>query len=182
MDDPAHKWLRALVSRGFTPGRIRTMESHVRALTTAVLDDVSGRDRIDFVEDVAALVPSYVIGELLGVPREDQHLIKTWSDRITEGGGGGDGQSEGGSAAIREMMSYLSRLQESRRQSPTDDLVSLLMHAEIDGRQLSEAAQRGFFLLLEFAGNETTRNTIAGGLLALLENPEQRELLPKIPN
>ena len=143
MDDPAHKWLRALVSRGFTPGRIRTMESHVRALTTAVLDDVSGREQIDFVEDVAALLPSYVIGELLGVPREDQHLIKAWSDGITEGGGGGDGQSEVGFAAIGEMMSYLSGMQEIRRQSPTDDLVSLLMHAEIDGQQLSEQAQRG---------------------------------------
>jgi len=75
MDDPAHKWLRALVSRGFTPGRIRTLESHVRTLTTAILDDVAGRDQIDFVEDVAALLPSYVIGELLGVPRVDQHLI-----------------------------------------------------------------------------------------------------------
>jgi len=182
MDDPAHKWLRALVSRGFTPGRIRTMESHVRALTTAVLDDVSGREQIDFVEDVAALLPSYVIGELLGVPREDQHLIKAWSDGITEGGGGGDGQSEVGFAAIGEMMSYLSGMQEIRRQSPTDDLVSLLMHAEIDGQQLSEQAQRGFFLLLEFAGNETTRNTIVGGLLALLENPEQRALLRGDPD
>ena len=87
MDDPAHKWLRALVSRGFTPARIKTLESHIRELTTSILDDVSGRDEIDFVEDVAALLPSYVIGELLGVPRQDQHLIKVWSDGITEGGG-----------------------------------------------------------------------------------------------
>jgi len=177
MDDPAHKWLRALVSRGFTPGRIRTLESHVRTLTTAILDDVAGRDQIDFVEDVAALLPSYVIGELLGVPREDQHLIKLWSDAITEGGGGGDGQSEEGFAAVGQMMDYLAGMQEDRRRSPTDDLVSLLMRAEIEGRQLSEQAQRGFFLLLEFAGNETTRNTIVGGLLALLENPGQRAIL-----
>jgi cytochrome P450 len=177
MDDPAHKWLRALVSRGFTPGRIRTLESHVRALTTGILDDVSGRDEIDFVEDVAALLPSSVIGELLGVPRHDQHLIKEWSDGITEGGGGGDGQSENGFAAIGQMMTYLAGMQESRRQSPTDDLVSLLMQSEIDGRQLSEQAQRGFFLLLEFAGNETTRNTIVGGLLALHEYPAQAQLL-----
>jgi cholest-4-en-3-one 26-monooxygenase len=177
MDDPAHKWLRALVSRGFTPGRIRTLESHVRALTASILDAVSGEPQIDFVEDVAALLPSYVIGELLGVPREDQHLIKVWSDAITEGGGGGKGQNEDGFAAIAQMMEYLTGMQQSRRRSPTDDLVSQLMHAEIDGRQLSEQAQRGFFLLLEFAGNETTRNTIVGGLLALLENPEQRALL-----
>jgi cholest-4-en-3-one 26-monooxygenase len=181
MDDPAHKWLRALVSRGFTPGRIRTLESHVRALTTSILYDVSGRDQIDFVEDVAALLPSYVIGELLGVPREDQHLIKVWSDGITEGGGAGDGQSKEGFAAIGQMMRYLSGMQEDRRRSPTDDLVSLLMHAEIEGRQLSEQAQRGFFLLLEFAGNETTRNTIVGGLLALQENPGQGELLRDDP-
>jgi cytochrome P450 len=181
MDDPAHKWLRALVSRGFTPGRIRTLESHVRALTTLVLDDVSGRDQVDFVEDVAALLPSYVIGELLGVPRVDQHLIKVWSDAITEGGGGGDGQSEEGLAAVGQMMEYLARMQADRRRSPADDLVSLLMQAEIEGRQLSEQAQRGFFLLLEFAGNETTRNTIVGGLLALLENPAQRALLRRDP-
>ena len=182
MDDPAHKWLRALVSRGFTPGRIRTLESHVRELTTSILDEVSGRDEIDFVEDVAALLPSYVIGELLGVPRQDQHLIKTWSDGITEGGTEGDGQNEGGFAAIGHMMTYLAGMQEARRQSPTDDLVSLLMQAEIDGRQLSEQAQRGFFLLLEFAGNETTRNTIVGGLLALAENPEQALLLRNEPS
>jgi cholest-4-en-3-one 26-monooxygenase len=181
MDDPAHKWLRALVSRGFTPGRIRTLEAHVRELTTSILDDVSGRDEIDFVEDVAALLPSYVIGELLGVPREDQRLIKVWSDGITEGGGGGDGQNEDGFAAIGHMMTYLAGMQEARRESPTDDLVSLLMQAEIDGRQLSETAQRGFFLLLEFAGNETTRNTIVGGLLALAENPEQTQLLRDDP-
>jgi cholest-4-en-3-one 26-monooxygenase len=182
MDDPAHKWLRALVSRGFTPGRIRTLESHVRELTTDILDDVSGRDEIDFVEDVAALLPSSVIGELLGVPRHDQHLIKEWSDAITEGGGGGDGQNEDGFTAIGHMMTYLAGLQESRRQSPTDDLVSLLMQAEIDGRQLSEQAQRGFFLLLEFAGNETTRNTMVGGLLALHENPGQAQLLREDPS
>jgi cholest-4-en-3-one 26-monooxygenase len=182
MDDPAHKWLRALVSRGFTPGRIRTLESHVRALTTAILDDVSGRDEIDFVEDVAALLPSYVIGELLGVPRQDQHLIKIWSDGITEGGGGGDGQNQDGFAAIGHMMEYLTGMQESRRQSPTDDLVSLLMQSEIDGRQLSEQAQRGFFLLLEFAGNETTRNTIVGGLLALSDHPDQLQALRDDPS
>jgi cholest-4-en-3-one 26-monooxygenase len=182
MDDPAHKWLRALVSRGFTPGRIRTLESHVRELTTSILDEVSGRDEIDFVEDVAALLPSFVIGELLGVPRQDQHLIKVWSDGITEGGGEGDGQNEGGFAAIGHMMTYLAGMQEARRQSPTDDLVSLLMQAEIDGRQLSEQAQRGFFLLLEFAGNETTRNTIVGGLLALAEHPDQAVLLRNEPS
>jgi cytochrome P450 len=131
------------------------------------------------VEDVAALLPSYVIGELLGVPREDQHLIKVWSDGITEGGGGGDGQSEVGFAAIGEMMSYLAGMQEIRRQSPTDDLVSLLMQAEIDGQQLSEQAQRGFFLLLEFAGNETTRNTIVGGLLALAGEPRAARAPPR---
>ena len=182
MDDPAHKWLRALVSRGFTPGRIRTLESHVRALTTSILDEVAGEPQIDFVEDVAALLPSYVIGELLGVPREDQHLIKVWSDAITEGGGGGKGQNEDGFAAIAQMMEYLADMQQSRRRSPTDDLVSQLMHAEIDGRLLSEQALRGFFLLLEFAGNETTRNTIVGGLLALLDNPEQRALLAGNPD
>jgi cholest-4-en-3-one 26-monooxygenase len=78
-------------------------------------------------------------------------------------------------------MTYLAGMQEARREAPTDDLVSLLMQAEIDGRQLTETAQRGFFLLLEFAGNETTRNTIVGGLLALDENPEQAELLRQDP-
>jgi cholest-4-en-3-one 26-monooxygenase len=182
MDDPAHKWLRALVNRGFTPGRIRTLESHVRELTTSILDDLAGRNEIDFVEDVAAILPSSVIGELLGVPRQDHHLIKEWSDGITEGGGGGDGQNEEGFAAIGHMMTYLAGMQETRRQSPTDDLVSLLMQSEIDGRQLSEQAQRGFFLLLEFAGNETTRNTMVGGLLALHESPEQIQLLREDPS
>ncbi len=181
MDDPQHKWLRALVSRGFTPNRIRTLESHVRELTVAILDDISGREEIDFVEDVAALLPIYVIGEMLGVPRQDQHLIKVWSDGITEGGGQGDGFNEGAFAAFEHMMRYLSGMQELRRSDPTDDLVSLLMRTEVDGRQLSEEAQKGFFLLLEFAGNETTRNTIAGGMLALFERGDQLELLRDRP-
>jgi cholest-4-en-3-one 26-monooxygenase len=78
-------------------------------------------------------------------------------------------------------MEYLTAMQESRRQSPTDDLVSLLMQSEIDGHQLSEQAQRGFFLLLEFAGNETTRNTIVGGLLALSDHPDQAQALRDDP-
>jgi cholest-4-en-3-one 26-monooxygenase len=168
MDDPEHKWLRALVSRGFTPGRMRLLETHVRDLGTSILGNLDGRSEIDFVEDLAALLPIYVIGEMLGVPRNDQHLIKVWSDALTEAIG-----EESGLQAYLQMVEYLTEMQRARHDSPSDDLVSLLMEAEVEGRRLSEDQQRGFFLLLEFAGNETTRNTLAGGMLALLEHPDQ---------
>ncbi len=177
MDDPKHKWLRALVSRGFTPRRIGLLEPHVRELAVGILDGLSGAGEIDFVEDVAALLPIYVIGEMLGVPREDQHLIKVWSDALTEA----IGQDSGMQAYLR-MVEYLTGMQAARRAQPTDDLVSLLMEAEVEGQGLSEDQQRGFFLLLEFAGNETTRNTIAGGMLALLENPDQWRMLGDDPS
>jgi cytochrome P450 len=181
-DDPRHKWLRALVSKGFTPPRIRELESHIRELTSSILDGVSGRDEVDFVEDIAGVLPVYVIGEMLGVPREDQHLIKEWSDALTEGQEGGASITAEGVEAFRSMMEYLSRMQDLRREAPTDDLVSLLMTAEVDGDRLDENAQQGFFLLLEFAGNETTRNTIAGGLLALHEHPDQWTALRDDPS
>ena len=176
MDDPEHKWLRALVSRGFTPRRMRLLEAHVRELAITILDGLDGRSEIDFVEDLAALLPIYVIGEMLGVPREDQHLIKVWSDALTEAIG-----EESGMQAYLRMVDYLTEMQRARRQSPSDDLVSLLMEAEVDGRRLTDDQQRGFFLLLEFAGNETTRNTLAGGMLALLEHPDQWRRLCEDP-
>ena len=177
MDDPTHKWLRALVSRGFTPRRIGLLEPHVRELAVGILDGLNAAREIDFVEEVAALLPIYVIGEMLGVPREDQHLIKVWSDALTEA----VGQDSGMQAYLR-MVEYLTGMQGARRAQPTDDLVSLLMEAEVEGQGLSEDQQRGFFLLLEFAGNETTRNTIAGGMLALLENPGQYKVLRDDPS
>ncbi len=183
LDDPGHKWMRALVSKGFTPGMIKRLEPHVRELVTDILDRVAGLRECDFVAEVAAQLPVAVIGEMLGVPREDQHLIKEWSDAISEGmAGGADGEfSSDALSAMQHMFGYLAQMQEDRATAPRDDLVSILMQAEVDGQKLTLAERQGFFLLLEFAGNETTRNVLSGGMLALSENPDQKARLISDP-
>ncbi len=177
MDDPRHRFLRALVQSGFTPGAVGRLEAHVRELTTEILDTAAEipAGEVDFVDDVASRLPSAVIGELLGMPREDQHLIKEWSDVITDPDPSATVADR--MAARDAMFAYLGRMQEGRAGAPRDDLVSLLMQAEVDGEALTLPEQQSFFMLLEFAGNETTRNVIAGGMLALDENPEQKARL-----
>jgi cytochrome P450 len=170
------------VSKGFTPPRIRELEGYIRSLTTDILDSVSDRGEVEFVTEVAALLPVYVIGEMLGVPREDQHLIKEWSDATAEVSDDGE-LTERGKTAFVEMMQYLAAMQDARIKTPTDDLVSLLLTAEVDGRKLTIDEQQGFFQLLEFAGNETTRNSIAGGVHALgAEHPEEKDRLIEDPS
>ncbi len=183
LDDPDHKWMRALVSKGFTPLTMRRLEPHVRELVTGILDRAGRLRECDFVAEIAAQLPIAVIGEMLGVPREDQHLIKEWSDAISEGiaGGSDGGFSTGALAAMGQMFGYLAQMQEDRETAPREDLVSILMQAEVDGQKLTLAERQGFFLLLEFAGNETTRNVISGGMLALSENSDQKARLINDP-
>ena len=183
MDPPDHTRYRKLVNRGFTPRMISMLEPHIRELTARIIDEVVKKDDLDFVVDVAAELPLEVIAELLGVPQEDRFKIFDWSNRMV---GSEDPEYQVTDEAVLEaqieMFMYAHALGEDRRANPRDDIVSTLISADIDGDQLSEMDFNIFFLLLAVAGNETTRNAIAHGMNALLDHPEQYELLVSDPD
>jgi cholest-4-en-3-one 26-monooxygenase len=182
MDPPKHTKYRRLVSKGFTPKIVREMEPHVRRLAAAIIDGVAERGECDFVSDLAAELPLMVILELLGVPVEDRRMIFDLSNRLI--GFDDPEYAEGiqdSVAASLSMFAYANQLAAERRRAPRDDVVSVLLRAEVDGEALSEVEFNAFFLLLAVAGNETTRNLIAGGMQALFEHPDQWQALKADP-
>jgi cholest-4-en-3-one 26-monooxygenase len=178
MDPPAHSKYRRLVNSGFTTRMISRLEPRVREMTRAIVDAVALKGECDFVADIAAELPLQVIAEFLGIPLADRHKIFEWSNRLI---GFDDPEfqtsMDDGKLAAMEMYLYANQLALERRDHPRDDLVSVLMRGEVDGERLNEQQFDAFFLLLAVAGNETTRNLISGGMLALIEHPKQRERL-----
>lgn len=178
MDPPRHVRLRRLVNKGFTPRMVAQLEPHIRALTGEIIDEVAPRGSCDFVTDVAAQLPLAVICTMMGLPREDWELMFALTNKVL-GASDPEYQTEDGgeeAAALsghREMFIYFARQVAARRRERRDDLVSVLTGAEIDGEQLSDEEILYFCYLLILAGNETTRNAISGGLLALLEHPTE---------
>jgi cytochrome P450 len=178
MDPPLHTKHRMIVQKVFTPHTVNRQEDKIRDRVNGLIDRVCERGECDFVADLAVELPLQTIAAMLGVPHEDRGRLFEWTNRIeaahTE-------HTDDGLAAFGEMGEYLSGLIDERRRAPSDDLISALMAAEVDGEQLSDVEITSFFGLLMFAGNDTTRNTASGGLLALLEHPEQRVALASDP-
>jgi cholest-4-en-3-one 26-monooxygenase len=182
-DPPYHTKLRNLVRKGFTPRMVDTLEAHTRELCGRILDRIAPTGSCDFVTEVAAELPLEVICELLGVRQDDRHLIFKWSNDMMGMDDPEYGNSlQGAQAAAFQMFDYMGTLAAERRLEPKEDLVSVLVEAEMDGERLTEMEYRMFVVLLSVAGNETTRNAISGGLLALIEHPEQRERLIRDPS
>ena len=182
MDAPRHTRFRRLVNVGFAPKMVSRLAPHIRELANRIIDAFAPNGECDFVTQVAAEMPLQVIAEMIGVPLEDRHKVFDWSNRLV---GFDDpeytGSAADGHAAAMEMFMYANQLAVERRANPRDDLVSVLMNAEVDGEKLSEVEFDSFFMLLAVAGNETTRNLISGGMLALFEHPEQRARLQADP-
>jgi cholest-4-en-3-one 26-monooxygenase len=182
MDPPGHTRYRKLVNRGFTPRMIAALEVHVRELTVDIVEQAIAKGECDFVVDVAAELPLEVIAELLGVPREDRFKLFDWSNRMV---GSEDPEYQVSDDHVMEaqveMFMYAQALAEKRRAEPQEDIVTTLLNAEVDGDTLSEMDFNLFFMLLSVAGNETTRNAIAHGMNAFLDNPDQWALLVSDP-
>ena len=183
MDDPKHVRLRTIVSKGFTPKEIARVEEFVRERARTTVDRVLERhsdEEFDFVEAVAAPFPLQIICSMMGIPESDERQILEWTNVIL---GASDPDFGGGEGAALEKLintaieiyGYAQALGEARLANPTDDLTSVLMHALVDGDRLSPQEFGSFFILLVVAGNETTRNAISHGLLALTQHPDQRE-------
>jgi cholest-4-en-3-one 26-monooxygenase len=184
MDPPQHAKFRRLVNYGFTPLVISFLEPRIRAVTAQIVDKIAHRGEVDFVPTVAAELPLQVIAELLGIPMEDRHQVFEWSNKLI----GFDDPEFGTSlddskAAAMQVWMYANNLAEQRKNKHDDhDLATILLNAEVDGFRLSEAEFDAFFLILAVAGNETTRNLVSGGMLALMEHPEQRARLLADPS
>lgn len=178
-DPPEHTRRRSLVNRGFTPRMIGALEQHIRDICHRLLDEVTGLPTVDFVRDIAAPLPLYVICELLGAPVEDRDKIFNWSNQMI--GADDPEYSSGpsaGQAAAAEVYAYANALAAERRERPREDLATRLLLPDVTGETLDENEFDLFVLLLVVAGNETTRNAASGGMLAFFEHPEQwRRLL-----
>ncbi len=184
MDPPKHDRLKALFQRGFTPRRIAEHEDEIRAITRDVLDRLDDRERCDLVTDVAQPVVSRVIGSFMGIPPEDDAV---WARLMnaTLGADDPDLNPEGVQAvmqqAVPEIFTRCGALIAERRERPTDDLTSVLVHAEVDGERLEEhEIVMGFFLLVA-AGNDSTKATYCSAMRALLQQPDQRRMLLEDP-
>jgi cytochrome P450 len=180
MDPPKHDRIKALFQAGFTPKRIADHEQEIRRIVLDVLARLEGRDTCDLVGDVAQPVVSRVIGSFMGIPPEDD---EPWATLMNSALGAGDPDinPDGIDAVMSEFVPEIFRrcgeLISQRRERPTDDLTSVLVHAEVDGERLEEhEIVMGFFLLMA-AGNDSTKATYCSGMRALMEDPEQRRLL-----
>jgi len=174
IDPPHHTKIRGIVSRGFTPRSISDLRAILTQRAGAIVASALEQGTGDFVTDVACELPLQAIAELIGVPQEDRHKLFAWSNDMV---GYDDPEYQGdGETAAAEIVGYSMLMAEDRRACPRDDIVSKLVHAQVDGEELSSDEFGFFVILLAVAGNETTRNAISHGMLAFLDNPEQWEL------
>jgi cytochrome P450 len=189
MDPPRHTAIRALVSHGFKPRTLARLEDDLRARARGILDAVAERGRCDFLREVAAELPLQVIASLLGVPQADRHQIFEWTNAFVDYSDRDLGESsERVAAAAAGVAAYGRELIARKRAAPAcgDDMLSIVVHAELPDeggtpRRLREDELLPFLSLLLVAGSETTRNAIAGGLLALIHHPEQLAALRAEP-
>jgi cytochrome P450 len=182
MDPPRHTKLRSLVSKGFTPRQVARLNDHVAAMARQIVDDVAERGECDFVNDVAGALPSYVIAELLGIPLEDGRRLYALTETMNSGAVGDAGEQSHAVDAQMQMFQYGTELAARKRAVPGDDIATALLEAEVDGERLTDLEFNMFFLLLINAGGDTTRNLVAAGILALMENPGQQARLAADPS
>ncbi len=199
MDDPEHARQRRLISKGFTPSKINQLFDHIREVARELIENVAARGECDFVMDIAKPLPLIVIAELLGLPVEDRDRLAVWSDTMMAGEGAemDDPLVQAAGEAWGEYITFLIGVLEDRRANPRDDLISTLLSSAdagaiefdeaavkakldeggLDGMGLAADELLAFCVLLLVAGNETTRNALSGGMLALSQNPEQKAKL-----
>ena len=178
LDPPAHGAHRRLVSRAFTPRRVADLEPRIRTLASGLCDAVDPHAHCDLVDSLCAPLPLLVIAELLGLPASDHERFRRWSDAVMAAA---TELTDENALAALELVAYFDEQLDARAAAPTDDLLSALLEAEVDGTRLTRDEVQGFCMTLLVAGNETTRSLMSGGLVALAEHPEQRARLAADP-
>ncbi len=185
LDDPLHKRRRNLVNRGFTARRIGAQEGRIRSICGDLIDRVAREGHCDFVRDIAAPLPMIVIGDMLGVQPEDRDDLLRWSDDLILGSSPTAAleQIERAGRAFEEYREYHRNVVADRRsRPPQDDLMSILVYADLDGDKLDDEALLQESLLILIGGDETTRHVISGGMHALICHPDQRQKLLDEPS
>lgn len=177
-DAPKHTRTRNLVACLFTPKNIRELTPSIRSSARSIVDQALEMGELDFVTVISAELPLIVIADLIGIPQSDRGKVFEWSNRLIGredpefGVSEAIAEQEAMGAAI-EMFTYAAGLAEERLAVPADDIITRLLMAEVDGEKLTHDEFVHFFMLLAVAGNETTRNLMSGGMVALHENPDQ---------
>lgn len=200
MDDPEHTRQRRIISKGFTPRKVRELSDHMREVCNQVIDEIADRGEIDFVEDFAIHLPLIIIAELMGLDPEQRMKLYRWSDDMMAGDGHTDPEDPvtiNAGIAFGEYVAECTQIIEERRTAPTDDIISILTGAydagELDwdeavkadadaAADLSDDELLMFLVLIVVAGNETTRNAISGGLQAFSRFPDQKQKLLDDPS
>jgi len=187
MDPPRHVKMRRLVNKAFTPRAVALWEPEIRKTTNILLDSIAKKGESDFVIDIACNIPLAVICKMLGVPEEDWALMFQLTNKVLGPGdpeyqtdvpedqrGTPEAANLTGNMGTMQMFGYYAQALQSRRITPTDDMISILTDSEVEGEKLTDEDILWFCFLLILAGNETTRNAMSGGLLALCEHPQQK--------
>jgi cholest-4-en-3-one 26-monooxygenase len=180
-DPPEHNVMRRIVSRGFTPRAIGSLEDGMRSRAARIVADARARGEVDFVTEVAAELPLQAIADLLGVPQEDRKQLFHWSNSML-GHEDPDFAGADSQTAATEMLVYAMAMAADRTANPGDDIVTRLIEADKDGRGLNDDEFGYFVIILTVAGNETTRNAITHGMNAFLDNPDQYQALVDDPS
>ena len=176
MDPPQHDRFKLLVSRGFTPKNAPLLRPRIEELAREILDAAMQKGSCDFVSEIAGRLPSGLIAELMGMPREDGERLYNITE-IMHTNDDAVAPPEVKMAAIGEMLMYGQSVADKKRTAPGDDLATILVNAEVDGDRLTDEEFQWFFLLLVNAGGDTTRNLLAAGLQLLFDHPDQRAKL-----
>ncbi len=179
LDPPEHTRLRSLVSEAFTHSSVHRLRPRIESIAERLLDRVAGRERFELVSSFAHPLPVMVMAEMLGVPKEDTERFEAWSNDVIASVDPFLTKEEERRAgrARQALVEYFGQMLEVRRREPTDDIISALLAARETGDRLSPEELRGTLNLLLVAGNETTKNLIGNGMLALLQHPDQMQRL-----
>ena len=183
MDPPDHVQNRRVVAPGFTPQKLDDLTPRIQERAREILCNIEGKDEVEFISSVAAELPIQMLAELFGIDQELRHKLFEWSNIII----GGDDPDivvspEQVRTAIMELVTFGMEQHEQRKEKPGNDLISMLVHTKVNGQPVDLGDYLSTLLLLVVAGNETTRNSISGGILALSENPEEKRKLLEDPS
>ncbi|MGG1220039.1 cytochrome P450 [Priestia endophytica] len=186
LDPPRHTQLRSLVSKAFTPRELNLWKPRIEQITENLIDDMKGKTTFDLIKDLAYPLPVMVIADILGVPEEDMGDFKRWSDLLVAGPE--DSSAEAlqrlqklRTQSITEMDTYFEEIIKYKRTHPKEDIISILIDAEIEGQKLTDGEIVSFCRLLLAAGNETTTNLIGNTLYGLLEEPSHYQEIQQNP-
>lgn len=184
MDDPEHLQRRRLVNAGFTRKKVEAKTDRIREICDQLIDAVCEKGEADFVRDLAAPLPMAIIGDMLGVRPEERATFLRWSDDLMYALGSNVTQDDlqAQANAYLAFNEFTIRTIAERRENPTDDLTSTLIHSEIDGHRLTDEDIVGETLLILIGGDETTRHVLSGGMEQLIRHPEQQKKLASDPD